>query len=489
MLLAFSSCKKLVEIDEPRKTVTTTDVFSTNQQAAGVIAGMYSQMMTNNSSLVFSNGATTMYGGLSSDELVSLSGIATITDYQFESNTLRQDNATVDTYLWKTAYQVINTANNILEGVAASQSSLLTDSARKQLNGEAKFVRAFSYFYLTNFYGNVPLALSADFNQTSRLSNAAQSDIYKQITADLTDAQTLLPTDYKVSGGEKIRANKWAATALLARAYLYQKDWKNAEAQATAIITSGQFSLVNDLTGVFNKNSTEAIFQLQQNISVAPYGATFEGRSFIPSIILNTYAAKDQASILNPATFVTYAPFIIPKYYLSPALVSAFEPNDKRRATWINYSPTANVAPFNGQTVYWPYKYTSTSPSTTVAPTQYYMVLRLAEQYLIRAEARAQQNDLNGAAADINLIRLRAGLTPVTTTTQADMLNAVAHERQVELFAEWAHRWFDLKRWGTAQSVLSGISYKQNFNPTQLVYPIPQNELTADAFLKQNPGY
>jgi hypothetical protein len=116
------------------------------------------------------------------------------------------------------------------------------------------------------------------------------------------------------------------------------------------------------------------------------------------------------------------------------------------------------------------------------------MVLRLAEQYLIRAEARAEQNELTGAASDLNIIRMRAGLNPTTATSQADILTAIQHERRVELFTEWGHRWFDLRRWGTAVPLLS--SEKPNsVTEDDLLYPVPQSEISVNSNLTQNPGY
>jgi len=117
------------------------------------------------------------------------------------------------------------------------------------------------------------------------------------------------------------------------------------------------------------------------------------------------------------------------------------------------------------------------------------MVLRLAEQYLIRAEARLQQgNDLTGAAGDLNAIRHRAGLADMSTGSASDLMTALTHEKQIEFFAEWGHRWLDLKRWGTATSVLSadkGITV----TTSALLFPIPVADIIADANLRQNPGY
>jgi hypothetical protein len=140
-------------------------------------------------------------------------------------------------------------------------------------------------------------------------------------------------------------------------------------------------------------------------------------------------------------------------------------------------------------TLYYANKYKALGGAATV--TEYPILMRFAEQYLIRAEARAQQNNLSGAATDLNTIRSRAGLTATTATTQTDMLNAVYHERQVELFTEWGHRWFDLKRTGNIDAVMTTVapakgttwsSYKQ-------LMPIPPSDILADPNIKQNQGY
>ena len=118
------------------------------------------------------------------------------------------------------------------------------------------------------------------------------------------------------------------------------------------------------------------------------------------------------------------------------------------------------------------------------------MVLRFAELYLIRAEARAQQNKLTGAnsaASDINVIRTRAGLSNTTATTQAALLLAVEKERQVELFTEWGHRWFDLRRTGRIDAVLSAV--KPTWKPTAALFPIPYLEIQRNPLLTQNNGY
>ena len=123
------------------------------------------------------------------------------------------------------------------------------------------------------------------------------------------------------------------------------------------------------------------------------------------------------------------------------------------------------------------------------------MVLRLAEQYLIRAEANAHSGDLASAIKDLNIIRQRAGLgTLPSSLTQAQVIAAVAQERRIELFAEWGHRWFDLKRTGQVDAVMSEITPQKvgaitGWKSYQQLYPIPQSERQLNPNLTQNPGY
>jgi hypothetical protein len=119
------------------------------------------------------------------------------------------------------------------------------------------------------------------------------------------------------------------------------------------------------------------------------------------------------------------------------------------------------------------------------------MVLRLAEQYLIRAEARAAMNNLTGAKADLDVIRVRAGLPRTTANTKEAILNAIAHERRIELFTEWGHRWFDLKRTGAIDSVMKNIAIEKAsiWNTNFKLFPIPQTEILLNSRLIQNNGY
>jgi len=481
--LSSTSCKKLVSIPEPVNTITTAETFSADAQANSTMSGIYANMMNNG--LVFSDGAISIYSGLSADELVDLfSPTANPTAYQFFKNDILYNNSNITTYFWKPAYFAINQANSIISGIASSTG--MSDSAKKVFTGEAKFVRAFCYFYLTNLFGNVPLVLTTDFNQTALLARADQAIIYQNIIQDLKDAQGLLLEDFSVGKGERIRPNKWAATALLARVYLFTQKYDSAITQANSVINNNQYNLV-DLNNVFNKNSLESIWQLQQDISYSPYNATLEGLNyFIPKFYPN----------INPSVPVsTNLTRYMPSLSLSNELVNSFDSGDLRKQVWVGNTSATTGSVSNGTVYYFALKYilgSSTVPpfSSNTAPPQYYTVLRLGEQYLIRAEAEANSpNGISAAISDLNIIRARAQLLPYAgPSDQTSVINAIMHERQVELFCEWGHRWFDLKRWDVATQVLTANKgFPVNIN--SLLLPIPSSEIQIDYNLIQNPGY
>ena len=163
---------------------------------------------------------------------------------------------------------------------------------------------------------------------------------------------------------------------------------------------------------------------------------------------------------------------------MTPELANAFDPDDNRRTHWVGF-----ISP-GGEDYYFAYKYKvrySYDP-----PTEYLKVFRLAEQYLIRAEARARQGDITGAQADINAIRNRAGLTDTPANDLNSLLLAIEQERRFELFVEWGHRWFDLKRTNRVETVLTG---KPNLDATDLLFPIPLQEILNNPNMTQNPGY
>jgi hypothetical protein len=457
IILFALGCKKIISIPPPVSTVSSSQVFSSDDQVKSAVAGIYDAIINSHTFGPF-NGSTTIYCGAYADEFTFFDQFSA-NNVQFQNSLLLTSNPNVNANFWTPVYSYIYDCNAVIEGLQISNP--IDDSLKTELLGECEFIRSLCYFYLVNLFGDVPFVTSTNYNNTSLLTRTSASEINQSIIGDLIDAKGKLAADFTAGKGQRIIPNKWAATALLSRAYLFAKDWANAETQSSEIINnSNLFSLSTNLNDVFSPNSTEAIWQLQQDNANFPFNATPEGDVIIPS---------DSNS----------QPFI----YLTPSLLSSFEPSDNRRAQWIDSTN------FLGTYYFYPFKYKIGNALATASGsyTEYYMVLRLAEQFLIRAEARAHQNEPN-AIDDLNTIRNRAGLLNYTGPATGDsLLSAIAHERQIELFGEWGHRWLDLRRTGQASNVLGPLKPKWTSNA--LLFPIPVTELKRDPNLTQNPGY
>lgn len=445
--LFLISCKKYVQIPPPQNQLVSELVFADDQTANATLAGLYTSYNSYNGQFANVNGS--FLPAMGADEFYYAFSVA---DYdEFRSADLSTGNSRVNSF-WEAPYSLIYHANAILEGLAKSTG--VTAASKQQFRGEAKFLRAFNYFYLVNYFGDVPLILNTDYKVNTLLPREKKEKVYESIVKDLIDAEADLSDTY--INGARTRANKSAATALLARTYLYLQQWDKAEAEATKVITNPQYQLLTDLNSIFLKNSKEAVWQLESvNKSTAGVN-TWEGFSIVPAT----------------PTGRAY-------YNLYDELVNAFESGDLRKDSWTKTYVTG------GKTYYFPYKY-KIRTSTTVS--EYSMVIRFAELYLIRAEARTQLNNLDGAKDDLDQIRHRAllGSLPINLS-QTQMKQAVAKERRIELFSEWGHRWFDLRRTGKSIEVLSPL--KPAITSTDLFYPIPLSAIKTNPNLIQNDGY
>ena len=443
--LLSTSCKKFIEVEDPNDQLNSDKVFTDSSTATSAITGIYSEMLTNRN--LFSNSAVTLYGGLSADELYYYTpGLKE----EFTKNEITQVNhINIDNSFWKPAYKYIYSANLALEKL--SQSQALSASLKNQLAGEAKFIRAFCYFHLINLLGDVPLITSTKYQTAATAPRTAITEIYSQIINDLNEAKILLRAEYV--SAERVRPNNWTAAALLSRCYLYISRWQEAESEANAIINSGLYSLETNLNSVFLNGSTEAIWQLKP---VRPGFNTYEGLEILPA-----------------------SPFSIPTYLVSSGLRNSFENGDNRKDSWINFRV------FNNDTLYFPFKYKKPNGASL---TEYYMVFRIAEIYLIRAEAAMNQNKVSNAISDINIIRGRAGLGNTLANDIPSLKLAIEQERRSEFFCEWGNRWYDLKRTARATDILAPLK-GATWQSTDVLWPIPQQEINLNPSLSQNPGY
>lgn len=455
MLLLVSGCKKFLNIPLPVNQIAGADAYSTDETTSGVLDGIYTGLQ---GYLSGSNGVG-YNAGLYTDELQNISASNTGTKIWY-SNTIT---GTYGGIWWSDFYSELGIANTT---IAAMQSSSLPN--KNQWLGEALFVRALLYYYLVNSYGDVALALTNDVSTNNSLSRIAPASVYPQIVADLKQAQGLLVNNYYDFNGnvttDRARPNLAAATALLARVYLYLGDWVDAEAQATTVLNNSSYKL-ETLQKTFLVGSQENIWGLEPAA----------GNNFVVGDPLN-YIFQPGANIAVSSNVAVS---------LSPSLISTFDSGDLRLANWVDTITSGTPA----TTYYFAYKYKVIGSAASATETL--SILRLAEQYLIRAEARAEQGNPGGAASDLNSVRSRAGLAGTTATTQAGLLAAIAKERRVELFTEQGHRFFDLKRTGAIDPVMAIVSPQKGSNWSSFMqyWPIPTTETLSNPNLTQTPGY
>lgn len=440
-------CDSFVEVTQPSGQLTTESIFEDRATADAAVTAVYSSMR-DTGLLTGSNLSITVKMGAYADELIFY-GNNSNTTLSFYNNTLLPANPQVNSW-WKSAYNQIYSANAIIKGV--SESKTLSQADRDQFKGEALFMRSILHFYLLNLYGDIPYVTSTDYSINSKVRRMTAVELYVKIKEDLLLSFSLLPDNYFTV--DRTRPNKATAMALLARVYLYSKQWAEASNSASYIINKNQvYKWETDINKIFFKESTTTIWQ---------YRPALEGQN----------SAEGGAMILLSGPPADVA--------LDPAFVNSFEVGDLRKQKWISSISRGSLV--------WFFAYKYKTKLRTASSLEYSIQFRLAEQYLIRAEARANQGDLIGAKEDLNKIRNNAALANTQAVSQSDILIAVAKERTYELFTESAHRFFDLKRRGELDKVLSAVKF--GWNPTDILIPLPESELELNKnLLPQNSGY
>jgi starch-binding outer membrane protein, SusD/RagB family len=442
LTLTLASCKKFLAV-QPVDYVSdqVTIVDATSAQTA--VRGVY-RALANDS---YYGSLFQTFGYLPGDN-VQWTGSQSVIQ-QFISHNIQADNGNLES-VWLAIYATINDANNVIAKVPGVVDATFTPALRNQLIGEARFIRALAYFDLARVWGGVPIALTPTLSSTDKSGTGVSSlsQVYAQVLSDLNAADSLLPLP---TTQNPVRANRETVWALKARYYLYQQNWTLAENYAGQVIADTKnYTLLTPYSSFFTPASAvatkESVFELS-------YSAT--------------YTNGHRGYWQPPANGGTrqWAP--------NDAFVALV--NDPT----IGGNRSALVAKTSAGLWYGNLYYRS--PATDPA-----YVIRIAELYLIRAEARAQQNNLsatNGALSDLNAIRTRAGLAASTAVFQTDILLAIENERRIE-FALEPHRWFDLVRTGRAAAVL-GVT-----DPKKYVFPFPAAEVTlSNGNLPQNPGY
>ncbi|MFN4147784.1 MAG: RagB/SusD family nutrient uptake outer membrane protein [Runella sp.] len=444
----LASCK---EVLQPRPIDILADQFVLNEakDVQPVRIGAYSAFRSTAAPKVIVGDFTADY----------IQHNGTFTDYQELGNKQITSANGVASALWGSIYNTIYVCNFLLEKLPSVPG--VREAERKSVIAEARFLRGMANFMGATTFGGIPKVTTTDVAANRNIPRASREEILASALEDFQAALTDLPAGSPTQGRPVFAgyATKNAARAAMARFYLYQKDWQKAEEMATAVINTNQYNLVNYVEVVGRDFNAESIFEVGYTAFDDPGTSTFG----LNNILVG------RREVIPSNQFITQ---ILQR------------DSGERRAT-VSFNANNQRGGDNGWTVR---KY-----GTADEDNNNIVIFRLGEMYLIRAEARAQQGRItgaNGALADINVLRERAGRnitqeankpTLVAAATQAQTLLIIEQERLYELSFE-GHRWYDLLRTGRVKAVL-GVDKKA-------FMPVFYTELMLNPnLLPQNPGY
>lgn len=369
--------------------------------------------------------------------------------------------------MWTNWYKAIGRATY---SISYTENYGLTDTAYKnRLIGEAKFLRAYHYFFLVRAFGDVPL------QHIDLVARVPKAQVYDFIEQDLLDAIQVLPKKSEYASADLGRATRGAAQALLAKVYLYQKDWQNAYNYADQVLTSGDYSLEPNYAEIWRvntENGRESIFEVQargESIAhgVQQYSETQGARGpsgwgwgfNTPSQnLLDAFNAEGDV-IRRDATIIFRGETMYDGRIVSTAVENPMY-NEKA------YS-SANAGAADGD--------------------KNIRVLRLGEIYLIHAEAANELGNSDAALASLKKVRDRVNLGEITTTDQTLLRNLIWKERRLELAFEH-DRWFDLVRTGQAAQAMQANGKPFEVGKHEL-FPIPNGQLIQTPTMGQNPNW
>jgi hypothetical protein len=465
--LFCSSCKKFLEL-HPEHQISSGTFYQKQADFENALVGVYSSIRN-----LYSTSSILYPLELGTDNAEISWSSPTVDEMQFDQNAVTATNGQLRN-IWTTCLFTVSRCNAILQRIDDVE---FDNSVKDKIKGETRYLRAFSYFYLVRFFGNVPIT-DKEFSSPEEIAAADLSlkpkeEVYAVIIEDLTAAETLIPA---ILNPDKTKASRSTVKTLLGKVYLTLNDWAKAELKLKEVIDSRQYSLVTNYRNLFstgNNNSAETIMEIQY----------VTGRS-----LGNNYSALFTPAITSMAIFpnnLQGSGRIVPTL----DLFNAYEPNDTRKAVSVSDS----VRLINGTKAYNRYglKFVDFTTTALSDGTVAFIVLRYADVLMMYAEALNEQNKA-GAIDIITPIRARAGLAALPAQNQQSLRLAIEKERRVEFLYE-GNRWFDLVRTGRAKAVLNAHYASQNLSFSvqdyEYIMPIPQNELDLNPTLKQNPGY
>ncbi|TDB61384.1 RagB/SusD family nutrient uptake outer membrane protein [Arundinibacter roseus] len=446
-LVSVSSCR---EILEPPPIDLLVDEFVLNEASDvdAVRLGLYNAYR--------GMGAFLVVAGDFTPDFVQFNGTFTVYN-ELANKQITATNAAAQG-LWGAIYSTIYIANFIEERI--NEVPGVTEATRTRVLAEARFLRGFANFIGVYTFGDIPQVTTSDVTTNRTIPKTSRIEILASVLEDLTAALPDLPANNSNRITAKSFVTQNAARTALARYYLYQQSWAEAEQFATAVIASQIQTLPAAYSDViFAEFDDETILEVAyaNNSSDDPGTSTFGLNNVL----------RGRREVIPANTYV----------------LTMLETNAGERRQTIAFNAQQQRGNDNGWSVV---KYGSPDEANNNIT-----IFRLAELYLIRAEARARQGRIggsNGALADVNVLRTRAKAPAANFTTQDIALQVIERERIYELSFE-GHRWYDLKRTGRIQNVMSAFS--SNWDPKFELWPIPQSEIQRNPALsgQQNPGY
>jgi len=442
-LLIVSSCSSFLDI-EPKDNVSDESTIVDRASLNTALRGAYR-------TLADYYGNYTRLGFVPSGNVV----------YQVFNNTaelnfLPEDGDFRST--WSAIYRTINAANHIIEKAPGITDVDLSEEDRNTALGEAHFIRALAYFDLARAFGGVPLKLTptTDAVIDGKIPRSSRADVYAQVLTDLEAAENLLPTNVSVN---RIRATRHSVWALRARYHLYNEQWEDAIKYATDVINlKADYELLTPFSVWFKNN----VVQTKESIFELAFSAQNPNSELRTTM---TLLSKGGEYRFRPTDDVV-------NYLLNPSTGGG-------RATFLDSEVQGGVTQYAGSLYY-------RSPATDPI-----YVLRIAEQYLIRSEARAQLGgtELQGAIEDLNVVRNRAALLNTNAVTKEEVLAAILEERRFEFLWE-AHRYYDLTRTRKLKEEIARLKPNLTIVDKHYLFPIPIGEIVlGNGILEQNPGY
>jgi len=482
LLFLLGSCQKELLHPIPESILTTSNAYNTSKDINLAVLGIYDDLQSRvPTDFVLmeapsDNAWATSYA--------TAPGIG-----QINNLTVSVDNPGLNDF-WKNTYNGIFRANTVLANI--NNPTDYTGTQKDQYTGEAKFMRALFYFDLVRIFGGVPAITSViTANEAKKIPRATEQDIYDAIVNDLEDAVTKLP---KPSGIEYGRASKGAAVALLAKVYVYLKDWNNAKKYLDELFSSEfSYSLVTNYASLFliaTEKNSESIFSL-------PYVEGTDGQTLTSSM---APAGGVYQTIAGGNTNIR------PTW----SLRTSFEEGDSRFPVTINEEHFPYVYKQGDPAIWYPFFKKWVVPTANQTSSGLDIpLLRLADMVLLNAEVLYNLNQQQQALDQINLIRERAFGNPSHDYLIADIsspelfMDKLLLERRLELANE-NNRWFDLVRTGRFTTVLQNIKADYNSptgdgiiikavhaEPYMKYFPIPneQIQLANPGVLIQNEKY